>query len=294
MLKKLNLGMSKFTSEKMINRVLCIILLLCGSFFAQEKTGLSEEIEIFIIDSYISPEAPYKFTLSFFTNDSCFSKVILEDKKEFIITKELTDFHKIEIDINKLQLKDSSINYKILLTFRKNNNYESQWYEVEKPEYLNLENFNSAGLLQVCCFGGVIFGLPSPTILLKGSNKYLSLSKEIPLFSFYSGGYNYPFGYIGAEYAYVFKSDSKNFLRIGYKQIFQLDVIKYVSAGINYFSDFKGYNGISPEISIGLFQVQNVFTFYTRYRYNFQPDRSGTDFHEISIGLFSNFFSINL
>lgn len=275
----------------MITRILIILLVFCLGF--QKITGQTEEIEIFIIDSYISPEAPYKFTLSFFTSDSCKSKVIIEDKKEFTVTEEYSEFHKVEIEVNKLQLKNSTIRYKIVLTDRDKHIVESQWFEVEKPEYLDTENLKGGGLLQVCCIGGIIFGLPSPAIVLKENKKYLGLTKEIPLFSFYSGGYNYPFGYLGAEYAYVFNSNSKNFLRIGYKQIFQTDFIKYVSAGVSYFLDFKGYNGISPEISLGLFQVQNVFTFYTRYRYNFQPDRSGTEFYEISVGLYSNFFSIN-
>lgn len=289
--KKLNLGMLKFTIEKMVSRILLILLL--GSFGFERVTGQQEEIEIFIIDSYISPEVPYKLTLSFFTSDSCLSKVILENNKEYSTTYEFTDFHKVEIDINKLQFKNSFIRYKIVLTDRNNEEFESQWYEVEKPEYLDTESLSGGGLLQVCCFGGIIFGLPSPTIVLKENNKYLSLTKEIPLFSFYGSGYNYPFGYFGVEYAHIFKSANKNFIRVGYKQIFQLDVIKYISVGLNYFSDFKGYNGLSPEVSIGLFQIQNVFTLFTKYRYNFQPDRSGTGFHEISIGLYSNFFSIN-
>ncbi|MBS3945644.1 MAG: hypothetical protein KGZ42_09125, partial [Melioribacter sp.] len=170
----------------------------------------------------------------------------------------------------------------------------SQLYEVEIPRMIAIEKDKGSGLLQVCCFGGIIFGLPSPTIVMMNDKKIFGLSKEIPIFSFYSGGYNYPIGYVGAEYSYLFNSDKKNFIRIGYKHIFQIPLIEYVSIGANYFSDFKGYNGVSPELSVGLFKIQNVFTLYSRYRYNIQPGRSGTDFHEFSIGLYSNFFSLNL
>lgn len=258
---------------------------------AQIDSLESTYIDIYIIDSYITPEQ-HNFVLSFFTGDSCKSKILF-DSKEMVISDTLTKTHKIEINLNGMINNTSVIKYKILLTDKNNHKIESQIYEVEIPGNILSTYRKDVSLMQVCCFGGIFFGLPSPTLVFKNNQKHLSLTKEIPVFSFYKGSYNYPFGYIGIEYSYIFK-EKENFLRAGYKQLIQLNFIKYISFGLNYFMNFKGYNGISSELSLGLFQIQNVFTAYVRYRYNFQPDRKGTDFHEASIGIYSNFFSINL
>ena len=125
-------------------------------------------------------------------------------------------------------------------------------------------------------------------------DSHFSLVKEMPLLTFFSSGYNYPSTYISLEYAHVFDAPIKNFLRLGYKKIIQLPVIEYMSPGVNLFTDFLGLNGISPEISIGWFKVYNVFTVYSKYRYNYKPGGSNADFQEITVGLYSNFFSINL
>jgi hypothetical protein len=86
----------------------------------------------------------------------------------------------------------------------------------------------------------------------------------------------------------------RNYFRIGYKHLIDIPGIEYVSPGINGFTNFQGFNGISPEVSLGLFKILNTFTLYTRYRYNAKPGDSGSGFHEISIGLYSGFFAIYL
>jgi hypothetical protein len=85
-----------------------------------------------------------------------------------------------------------------------------------------------------------------------------------------------------------------NYLRTGYKQIFEPGFIEYVSPGVKVFTNFAGNNGISPEISFGLFRMLDSFTVYARYRYNIKPGDSSANFNEISIGLYSSFFSLYL
>lgn len=276
-----------------LKKILLFLTLLMNITFAQIDSVATGNIEIFIIDSYISPEPPYKLTLSFFTSDSCTSKVIFSDGKEFIVSNQLAENHKIEIDLDGLKIDKKFIHYRIIVKDKSGEESKSQLYEVEIPQNMIATQKRDVGLLQICCFGGIIFGLPSPTFVSKSNEQYFSLTKEIPIFSFYKGGYNYPFGYIGVEYAHIFNAEKKNFFRTGYKQMFQLNFIKYISIGLSHFTDFKGYNGISSELSLGLLQIQNVFTLFLRYRYNFEPNISGTDFHEASVGLYSNFFSIN-
>lgn len=282
-------------SKQILSNMKFIYLLLFFAFlttlYSQNESDASGSIEIFVIDSYITPESPNKFVLSFFTSDSCTSSIIFNNR-EYIISKEFTDNHKFNLILEN-DIISTKINYKIIVQDRVKELSYSELYEVEIPQEMILAKEKNLSLLQVCCFGGIIFGLPSPTLVLIDGETLFSLSKEIPIFSFYSTGYNFPLGYVGIEYAHIFNYDKKNFLRFGYKHIIQLDFIKYISGGINYFTDFKGYNGVSTEFSLGLFQIQNVFTLFTRYRFNFQTVKKSNNFHEISIGLYSNFFSIN-
>ncbi|MFH1194602.1 MAG: hypothetical protein V1720_02745 [bacterium] len=271
---------------------LFIIFSLASITFAQEEEISSFEINL--IDSYVTPNEPYKFILSFFTDDSCTSKISIDNKHEFIVSTVLTDQHIAEIEIGKMKFDSSIVPFQIFVVGRNNEVTASDFYELILPFHEETFAENSSGIFTICCMGGIIFGVPSPGLVMADGKNYLSLSKEIPLLSYYGIGYNYPTGYIGIEYSYILKAPTRNYLRLGYKHLFQPTVIEYISPGINLFTDFLGFNGISPELSIGLFKLQNIFTVYTRYRFNFQPGATDRNFHEISIGLYSNFFSINL
>ncbi len=270
------------------------IFLFCTvRIFSQTDSTASDSIEITVIDSYITPEIPNKFVLSFFTSDSCTSKVIINHKNTLDVSNSLSENHKIGIELNKLKLDSTAFSYQIIVYDRHGKETSSELFSVEIPDGLVISKDQDPGLFKIC-LGGIIFAIPSPVYVYAKDGNHWSLSKEIPLINFYSVGYNYPSGYLSFEYSHIFESDRKNFLRFGYKQIIKVPVIKYISPGMSVFTDFKGYNGMSAEISLGLFQIQNVFTFYARYRYDFQLIKSGMDFHEISLGLYSNFFSLNL
>ncbi|MCX6171035.1 MAG: hypothetical protein NTX65_17000 [Ignavibacteriales bacterium] len=246
-----------------------------------------------MIDSYITPETPNKFVLSFFTSDSCTSKLTINHTNTMDVSKTLSENHKIELELGKLKIGSREINYQINVFDRNGKETSSDQLIVRLPEGLVITREQNPGLFSIC-LGGIVFAIPSPTYVNAKDGNYWSLSKEIPLINFYSIGYNYPSGYLSLEYSHLPKAERKNFLRFGYKQIIQIPLIKYVSPGLSAFTDFKGYSGVGAEISFGLFQIQNVFTFYTRYRYNFQLIEGGRDFHEISAGLYSNFFTLNL
>lgn len=274
-------------------KIISIFLLYSAKIFSQTDTTAQDPIEIMIIDSYITPETPNKFVLSFFTSDSCTSKLIINHKNIMVVSKALSENHKIEIELSKLKIDSTEFNYQIIVYDRNGKETYSEQFGVELPDGLVISREQDPGLFSIC-LGGIIFAIPSPVYVYSKDGSHWSLSKEIPLINFYSIGYNYPSGYLSFEYSHIFESDRKNFLRFGYKQIIKVPVIKYISPGMSVFTDFKGYNGVSAEISFGLFQIQNVFTFYARYRYNFQFISNGIDFHEVSLGLYSNFFSLNL
>ncbi len=265
-----------------------IILLIT----AQLVSAQNNPVDIFIIDSYVTPEKPYYVKISFFTSDSVKSKVILDDKYEFTVSKKFEEDHSIEVPLKKFLFDSTEVPFFVVVESKSGFLDTGEVYDLALPADFELKKDDSS-LLTVCCFGGVIFGIPQPTIVGLNGESYFSLAKEIPVFSIYGSGYNYPAGYVGLEYAYIFNAPYKNFLRLGYKHIFQTEVIEYVSVGLNGFTDFLGFNGLSPELSIGFFKIYNAFTVYGRYRYNFKPANSDENFYEISIGLYSNFFSIN-
>ncbi len=253
-----------------------------------------DSIEVFLIDSYVTAEPPYKFILSFVTSTPAKSKIILQDNYEFDIDENFTEDHKAEIDISKLKFDSTTVPFIIVVKDSSGNKNLSERFEVILPGEQENKIEEKTNYLFMCCLGGVIFGFPSPTLVVTKEKQYFSLTKEIPLFSFQKLNSRYPFGYFTAEYSYIFDAPTRNYFRLGYKQLFELPVFEYVTVGANWFSNFKGFNGISPEVSVGWVKFYDVFTLYSKYRINFKPGEKGTEFHEITIGLYSSFFSLNL
>ncbi len=260
--------------------------------FGQDLSNSDDVMEVFVIDSYVTPEIPHKFILTYFTSDSATSIVVLENEFEFIVNPEYSDFHEIEIDLTEFVFDSIFISYRIIGKGLDQKEFKSERYEVTLPYKDKLLMQDTPGFFSAFCLGALIFMVPSPALVIYEDQSFLSLSKELPVISFYSTGYNYPNRYLALEYAYVFNSPLRNFLRAGYKEIFQVPYIEYISGGINIFTDFLGFNGLSPEVSIGFFKFYKTFTVYSKYRYNFKPGHNFQEFHEISIGLFSNFFSL--
>lgn len=252
----------------------------------------SDSIEVYLIDSFVTPEVPHTFMLSFFTSAPAKSKVVIDNSYVYEVSTEFSESHKINIDISDLSFKQKYVPFIILVEDSLGNQYTSEKYEFELPEEPKVEG--DSNFLLLCLFGATVFGLPSPVYVREKSEDYFSLTKEIHIISIRGGGYRYPTGYFSAEYSHIFNAPVKNFLRIGYKHIIEIPGIEYVSPGISGFTNFNGFNGISPELSLGLFRVVNTFTVYARYRFNAKPGESGSEFHEFSIGLYSSFFSLYL
>lgn len=273
--------------------ILIILFVISGLWqqqvFAQDRP---DSIEVFLIDSYITPELPHRFVLTFSTSSVARSKVLIDDKDEFTISDSLADTHKAEIDISGLQFTKTVIPFFIVCVDSLGNVSYSDRYEVELPYEAEVKG--GSYFLTFCLFGSIIFGLPSPVYVRMQDRDYFSLTKEIPLVFLKTMGLGYPLGYFSVEYSHIFNAPKKNFLRAGYKHIIDIPGIEYISPGINGFTNFKGFNGISPEISVGWFRMFNVFTLYTRYRYNAKPGEAGSEFQEISLGLYSGFFAIYL
>jgi hypothetical protein len=263
------------------------IIFLSEIIFSQ-----TDSIEVYLIDAYCPREIPYTFKLSFFTSDICKSKVILEDEYEFVVSEDFVDMHKADIDINELPFDDKYVNFYIITETETGEIFKSESFDFDLPFEPQLKE--GSNLFTLCLFGSAIFLLPYPGYVYDGESSYFSLTKEIPFISFRSRSLNYPSGYLSLEYSYIFNADDPSYVRFGYKRMFELPHIEYLSPGISLYTNFNLNQGVSPELSIGLFTIKDTFTFYTRYRYNFALHTSGTNFQEIYIGLYSGFFSIYL
>ena len=276
--------------QKIIFIFLAALFLSVGSNYAQDSSDSQDSVEVTVIDSYISPELPHTFLLTFFTSAPAKSKVILAGKYEYVVSDSLKENHNIKIDLTKLNFKTKDIPFVIMVQDSTGRTYKSDNYDVEWPGEIKVQN--ESNFLLLCLFGGTVFLIPSPTYVTGSNGNYFSLTKEIPIISFRSANLTYPVGYFSAEYSHIFKADRKNFFRLGYKQVIEIPALEYVSPGVDWFTDFKGFNGVSAEFSVGWFKILNTFTLYTRYRYNIKPSEPGSGFSELSIGLYSSFFSI--
>ena len=269
--------------------LLFFFLFISIVIFSQNNSD-PDSVDVYIIDNYITPEKPPVLIISFFTSLPVKSKIIIDNQYEYLVSKELSENHKDSIDISNLKLKSKQIHFIVQVEDSLRRKYSSEIYEVDLPKEVEIKE--ESNFLLLCLLGGTVFILPSPVYVHWGGNSYFSLNKEIPLIFIRSGGFSYPTGYFSVEYSYVYHAPVRNFLRIGYKHIIEVPGIEYVSPGVNGFTNLNGFNGISPELSIGWFKIFDTFTIYSRFRYNFQPGGRNSEFSEISIGLYSGIFAI--
>ena len=256
--------------------------------YAQE----ADSIEVYLIDSYVKQELPHTFYLSYFTSDLCKSTVIIDDNYEYTVSDEFTDMHNFEIEITDLEFNSKIVKFIIYYEDEAGNKYIGETFDFDLPYEPEIKE--GSDFLQVCLFAGAIFLLPYPNLVFQSGETFFSLTKEIPIFSFRSKSRRYPAGNLSLEYSYIFDAAAKNYLRAGYKQFYELPHIEYFSPGVSLYTNFLGNNGIGLETSIGLFTIVDTFTLYTRYRYNVKMGDTPGNFHEISIGLYSSFFSFYL
>jgi hypothetical protein len=257
--------------------------------FSQEKSD-SDSAEVYLIDNYITPETPPELIVSFFTNIPVRSKIIVENKYEYSVSNELSENHKDSIDISNLKLNSKQVHFVIQVEDSVGRKSFSDNYEVDLPKEVEIKG--ESNFLLLCILGGTVFLLPSPIYVNWGGRSYFSLNKEIPLVFIRSGSFSYPTGYFSIEYSFVYRAPVRNFFRMGYKHMIEVPGIEYVSPGVNGFTNLNGFNGVSPELSIGWLKIFDTFTLYSRFRYNFKPGENNSAFSEISIGLYSGFFAI--
>jgi len=272
-----------------------LLIATSHSIFSQEEFETQTDsigMEIFLIDAYVKQEPPYIFILSFYTSEVCLSNVVIDNKYEYLVSSGLSEAHSAKIDITALNFLDKNVSFVIETIDSSGIKSKSEAFEFDLPYEPIISEGSSIWTL--CLFAGSVFVLPMPGSMHYSSVGYYTLTKEIPIISFRSKKGNYPSGYISAEYTYRFGDQDNHYLRGGYKRIIPIDYIEYISAGVSAYTNFSGQNGLAPEVSLGWFTLFDTFTLYTRYRYNFKPGDSNSNFHEINLGLYTRFFSLYL
>ena len=260
-------------------------------FFSVSIYSQNGTTQIFVIDSYISTEKPIKLNLSFYTSEPSTSKLLIAEKFYYTLSDKLTSQHKAKIDISNLGIEDTVLSFKIIVKNSNNDVTESQIYKVDYPKLIFVEK--ESNLLLFGMLFATVFIIPTPSYAFTENESRFSITKEVPLISFRGPSINYPRSYLAMEFTHIYKADRSNFLRLGYKYIQEVSFIKFISPGLDLVTNFDGFNGIGVGLSLGLFNVADTFILYTRYRYNFQPSHSERNFSELSLGMYTNFFSVH-
>lgn len=266
-----------------------LIVLVCADMFAQE-----DSLEIFIIDAYVTPELPHTLGLSFFSSEEVKSKIEIDDRYLIEISDTFAIDHAADINFMNYKFDKKFIPFKILSETKNGKLHTSETFELILPYEEYIETKEGSSPIPQILFGVLLYLLPSPNMIYTESYNNFSLTKELPIITFYSSGYNYPSGNISLEYTHVYDEEIKNYFRTGYKHFIPIRYFEYISPGITGFTNFNSFNGLAAEMSLGFFKIYDVFTVYSRYRFNLNPSNTDQYFHEISIGLYSHFFTIDL
>jgi len=273
-------------------KLLTILILVVFSFqnatYSQEET--ENELEIFLIDAFCKPDSNRILIITYYSSFPVKSKVILENRYEFEVSNELTELHKIRIDLSDLDFEDKQVEFVVKSVDSLGNKFTSEIFDFDLPYEPNIKG--GSNIFTLCLFGGAVFLLPNPGLVVQNNKAEWSLTKEIPLLAFRKG-YNYASSYVSFELSYFNNFENKFNYRLGYKKIWEVKSIEFISAGLSGFTNFKNESGLSPEVTIGLFKLFESFTIYTRYRYNYIFD-SDYGKHEFYLGFYSGFFTIYL
>ncbi len=271
--------------------LILFILVFQLSFFTNTVLGQSGTLQIFVINSYIAPEKPIKLNVSFYTSEPATSEILILNKFKYKVSEKLSSQHKAIIDISNFEEDDTVLAFQIIVKNINNVISKSRTYKVDYPKIISV-NKESNFLLFGMLFASV-FIIPTPSYVFAEDGNHFSITKEIPLISFRSKSINYPISYFALEYTHIYKADRSNFLRVGYKYMKEIPALKFISPGLDFLTNFDGFNGFGIGMSIGLLDIADTFTLYTRYRYNFQFSHSERNFSELSMGLYTNFFSVH-
>lgn len=290
---------------KLFQLILLIVFLSVNFSIAQEEDTMDEitdSLEIYLIDNYIKSENDKVLVLSWMTNLQVKSKVEIMDIGIFNVSDSLTDFHQAKIDLNNYTFTKEENFFRIISELEDETQIISDEYSflvpVETTAQLEEKQIKTSSSYYLYNFllGTTFWLIPSPSLVFENNKTKFGLIKDLPILSIGSSSAykNFPYLYFYLGYSHIPDGYLKNALRFGGKYLYELrDLKHFLSFGIGGFSNFKGKNGLSTELSFSFLKVLNTFEMFIAYSYNYLPS-SKNKFHLISLGLFTSSFSINL
>lgn len=265
--------------------------------FAQEE----EEFELYLIDNYLRSNEPSKLVLSWMTNIEAKSKVNIPSLGTFTASDTITDKIFFVADVTKLLAYPGDYDFYILSELDDGTEIQSEKFifTIPNQEIQPLETKQSefSYYFYTCCVGGSLWLVPSLGLSINNKTSKFTITKEIPLLSFGSKSAfkNYPYFYLFAGYTHTIKGDVQNIFRYGYRQMFEMKkIINYLSIGLSGFTNFKGANGISPEVSFSFLRILSTFDLYLLYRFDKELKNGNYSSHQIQLGLYTSSFSLNV
>lgn len=265
--------------------------------FAQEE----EEFELYLIDNYLRSNEPSKLVISWMTNVEAKSKVNIPSLGTFTASDTLTDKIFLVIDVSKLLDTPGDYDFSILSELEDGTEIQSEKFIFTVPNQeiqpLDTKRSEFSYYFYTCCVGGSLWLVPSLGLSMNDKTSKFTISKEMPLLSFGSSSAfkNYPYSYVFTGYTHTLKGDAQNIFRYGYRQLFELKkIINYLSIGLSGFTNFKGANGISPEVSFSFLRILSTFDLYFLYRFDKELKNGNYSSHQIQLGLYTSSFSLNV
>lgn len=271
------------------------IIVLSGCFtpsiFAQDDAA-ADSIEVIVIESFIPQEKPNEISVTFFASEPVRATLVLNNEYSFDLGEEFKEEYKVIQDISQLKFALKEIKAFVKVVSASGSISHSEEFYLDIPEEFVFEG--GSGEFSNCLLGGVLYLIPTFTAANFKDTWYYGIGKEFSLFTITSNSTLRPIGYFGVEYQYLFKKPRANYLRIGYKHVIEMPIIEFISPGVLGYTNFIGQNGVSVELSVGLFKLTSAFTVVTKGRFSFSPGVKGSEFNEVSLGLQTNFFTFHL
>jgi len=298
---------------KTMKLISIFVLLLLATNFAQENPDTSSVIDeqdslaagtdsnfvfaedsvgVYVIESYVREEEKNEIVIYFFTTSPAKASVVFEGKQRFVVSDTLGESFRFTTDVSNVKASSQLLKVIIYVEDTLGNKSSSEEFEIKLPFEPQIEG-TWLGYLTDCTLGGLAFLVPSVgTSLFKNENRF-SFFKEIPVVVFQSEISELPWMAFSLEYSHTPDIDFRNRFFAGVKFPFDIPIIKYAAPGISYTTNFLGVNGISPEISLGFFEIFRVINFNLKARYNYFPSVEGLNHFDINIGLTSYFLTFS-
>lgn len=258
------------------------------------RLNAQTEFQFYLLNSYVTEEAPQKLSVSFLTTQPAKTEIIIFNSGRFQVSGNFKTNHSFQIDLKKLKKIKKNISYILKAENRSGQVFYSDTFFVELTVDQLKEIVRSKSILPVIYLGVLTFFTPMPGIINgSGANNVVTLNKELPVLNFGTDGRKYPYAFISVEYSYALNRSLRNLGGIGISFLQPIKFLEYFSAGISLITDFHNNYGVSPNVSIGLFNIYGAFTVFVKYQYDYFKAKSLPDFHEIKLGLYAKFFSIN-